>query len=63
MGVSRVVLGVAIPHLLGDPALPIERERTIRRRLVLKALDALQYEVTAPTLFHLEDGRAAATPR
>lgn len=63
MGVSRVLLGIAIPHLMGDPALPLERERAVRRALVLKALDALQHEVTAPTLFHLEDGRAAVTQR
>jgi betaine reductase len=51
LGVGRVVLGVAIPHVLGDPRLPPEREREVRRALVVTALEALTRPVSAPTLF------------
>lgn len=54
LGVSRVVLGVAIPHLLGDPAATPDRERSIRRALLAKALEALEQPVSAPTLFQAE---------
>lgn len=40
--VNRVVPGVAIPHLLGNPTLSPDEERALRRQLVLQALRALQ---------------------
>jgi glycine reductase len=56
LGVPRVVRGVAITHVLGDPALPPAREEELRRRLLEAALEALTREVSGPTLF--EPGRA-----
>lgn len=57
LGVSRVVLGIAITHVLGDPIAGAPRERVLRRALVAEALRALQQEVAEPTLFR----RAGAT--
>lgn len=37
--------------MLGDPALPEEREYALRERLTAKALMALTMEVTESTLF------------
>lgn len=51
LGVSRVVLGVAIPYVLGDPRLPPERERALRRALVETVIRALEQPVAEPTLF------------
>lgn len=51
MGVNRVVPGVAITHLLGDPRETLAGERQIRRAILRTALDALTTEVNAPTLF------------
>ena len=51
LGVPRVVLGVAITHVLGDPGLPADRERDLRRGLVETAARALTVDVTRPTLF------------
>jgi glycine reductase len=63
LGVARVVLGVAIPHVLGDPAATAEREREIRRALLGTALEALQQPVSAPTLFRADLGsRRPTTP-
>ena len=54
LGVPRVVRGVAITHVLGDPSLPPDREADVRRRLLLTALGALSREVAGPSLFEAE---------
>jgi glycine reductase len=58
IGQSRIVPGRAIPHVLGDPQLPPEREKAYRRALVEQALRALATEVTGPTLFRPEGWEA-----
>ena len=42
VGSNRVVLGTGIVHVTGDAKLPLEEEKELRRKLVQKALDALQ---------------------
>jgi glycine reductase len=42
IGSNRVVLGNGIVHVTGDAKLSPEDEKDLRRRLVQKALDALQ---------------------
>ena len=42
VGSNRVVLGTGIVHVTGDAKLPAAEEKELRRRLVQKALDALQ---------------------
>ena len=49
--VSRVVQGVKIQHVIGDPKLPRDADEALRLRVVNTALEALQTEVTGPTLF------------
>lgn len=51
VGANRIVPAVAIPHPLGNPNLPLEEERKLRRSLVLKALNALTTEVHDQTVF------------
>ncbi|SHI13075.1 selenoprotein B, glycine/betaine/sarcosine/D-proline reductase family [Sporanaerobacter acetigenes DSM 13106] len=51
VGANRIVPTVAIPHPVGNPSLPHEEEMDLRRKLVKKALDALQTEVSEPTQF------------
>ena len=36
VGANRIVPTIAIPHPLGNPALPLEEEQKIRRNLVIK---------------------------
>jgi betaine reductase len=50
-GANRVIQGVKIEHVCGDPALPPEADRALRRDLVERALQALQTEVARPTVF------------
>jgi hypothetical protein len=42
VGSNRVVLGSGIIHVTGDAKLALEEEKDLRRKLVQKALDALQ---------------------
>ena len=47
----RIVKGVSIPHPCGDPSLPPELDARLRREIVETALQALETEVTEPTVF------------
>jgi len=49
-GANRVVQGVKIEHVCGDPSLPSDADKALRRRLVEQALRALGRDVEAPTL-------------
>jgi glycine reductase len=49
-GANRVVQGVKIEHVCGDPSLSATADRALRRRLVERALQALQVAVDGPTL-------------
>lgn len=51
VGANRIVPTVAIPHPLGNPALPEEDEMHLRRKLVEKALKALQTPVDGQKVF------------
>jgi len=51
VGANRIVPAVAIPHPLGNPALEKIEEKKLRRKLVEKALKALQTEVDKQTVF------------
>lgn len=59
MGVPRLVTGQAITAVVGDPNLPPDQERALRRRILHKALDALARDVRDPTTFAV----ATATQR
>lgn len=54
VGVNRIVTAPAVIHPLGNPSLPPGGERAFRRRVVERALEALQTDVTGPTVFRLE---------
>lgn len=66
-GANRVVRGVRIEHVCGDPALSPEEDERLMARIVDEALEALQTPVSGPTLFDAlssgagrEAGRASA---
>ena len=54
VGANRIVPAVAIPHPLGNPALTLEEEKAIRRRILDAALRALSTEVTEQTVFDVK---------
>lgn len=51
VGANRIVPAIAIPHPLGNPALDPAEEKSLRRKIVEKALDALSTEVDGQTIF------------
>jgi glycine reductase len=51
VGANRIIPAVAIPHPLGDPTMTEEQERSLRRTLVEKALDAMQTKLEGQTVF------------
>ena len=48
---SRVIAGVKVPNPCGDPRLPAEADRILRRGIVDCALGTLQTDVCEPTVF------------
>ena len=54
MGVARVIPGVAITHLMGDPKLAAEDERRLRTAIVRTAIESLQHAPDRPTVFPVE---------
>jgi len=55
-GANRVVQGVKIEHVCGDPSLTPELDHRLRRRLVERSLEVLQTPVSGPTLFQSAGG-------
>jgi betaine reductase len=51
VGANRIVPTIAIPHPVGNPSLPADEEKTLRRRMMDKVLKALTTEVSQPTQF------------
>ena len=51
VGANRIVPAVAIPHPLGNPGLEPSDEKKLRRRIVERALSALETEVEGQTVF------------
>ena len=51
VGANRIVPAVAIPHPLGDPTKSPEEEKAIRRKIVDKAIEALQTPIDDQTVF------------
>ena len=51
VGANRIVPAVGIPYPLGDPRLSAEESKAIRRKLVERALKALETPVEKQTVF------------
>ncbi len=51
VGANRIVPAIAIPHPLGDPSLSPAEEKALRRKIVEKALKALQTDIEEQTVF------------
>lgn len=51
VGANRIVPTIAIPHPLGNPSLSKEDEKALRRKLVERALRALETPIEEQTVF------------
>lgn len=63
VGANRIIPTIAIPHPLGDPSLPHDEEKALRRKLVEKALKALTTEVEDQTVLRTDFPAYPAIPR
>lgn len=57
LGQIELFFGGGFTAPVGNPMLPIERETAYRRKIVDKALEALQTEVLSPTVFTVDHGK------
>ena len=60
VGANRIVPAAGIIHPLGNADLSAADEKALRRRIVERALQALQTEVVRPTVFTGGDSAAGA---
>ncbi len=51
VGANRIIPAIAIPYPLGNPKLDAAGEYKLRRKLVEKALKALETEIDEQTVF------------
>ncbi len=51
VGANRIIPTIAIPHPLGNPNLEPAADKALRRKLVERALKALETEVDGQTVF------------
>jgi glycine reductase len=51
VGANRIVAGTNIPYPCGDPNLPAEGDRSLRKEIIRCALGALQTGIQVPTIF------------
>ena len=51
VGANRIVPAIAIPHPFGNPSLTMAEEKSLRRKIVAKALESLTVEIEEPTVF------------
>jgi len=54
VGANRIVPAIAIPHPLGNPDLDKGKEKKVRRKIVEKALKALETDIEEQTVFEDE---------
>jgi hypothetical protein len=54
VGVTRILRGVSVTNLLGDTKLTKEKEKLLRRKYVLRALEILQMDVKNSQIFTVE---------
>jgi glycine reductase len=51
VGTNRIVPGIAIPHPTGNPAMGPDRDKAVRRELVLRAFKAMTTDIAEQTIF------------
>ncbi|MBA7515641.1 Glycine reductase complex component B subunit gamma [subsurface metagenome] len=51
VGANRIVPTIAIPYPMGNPELPLNKEKELRKDLLKKALTTLQTKIEKQTIF------------
>ena len=61
VGANRVIRGMRIEHICGDPTLSESGDHDLNMQIVKTALQALKTEVDGPTIFEPSEMQAAET--
>lgn len=56
VGVNRILRGQTVPCVVGNSALNKEQGKTLRRNIVLRAIEILQMEAPGPTTLFILEG-------
>ncbi len=59
---SRIVKGIRVEHVCGDPNLSDDKDAQLAERIVGTALHALRTDVDGPTVFDPAETRNAEVP-
>lgn len=54
VGSNRVVKAIATTHPVGDPSLPLEKEKALRGRYIEYALEVLQKDLKEKAVFFID---------
>ena len=57
VGSNRIVFGGEFTAPTGNPDLPTDGEKVYRRKIIDKALEVLQMEVSGPTIFTVDEAK------
>lgn len=57
VGSNRIVFGGDFTSPIGNPNLPLDREKVYRRKIIDKALEALQTSVEKSTIFTVDEAK------
>ncbi len=57
VGANRIVFGGDFTAPIGDPSLPLDREKAYRRKILEKSLEALTQDVEAPVVFTVNESK------
>ncbi len=55
VGANRIVFGGDFTSPAGNPELPLDREKAYRKKILEKALEALQEDVSNPKVYTVDD--------
>lgn len=57
VGSNRIVFGGDFTAPTGNPNLPPDREKVYRRKIIDKAIEVLQMNVSGPTIFTVDEAK------
>jgi len=56
VGVNRILRGQTVPCVIGNSVLNKEQEKTLRRKMILRAMEMLQMDAPGPQIVFTLEG-------
>jgi len=57
VGANRIVFGGDFTAPVGNPELPLDREKAYRRKILVKSLEALTQDIEEPVIFTVDESK------